>query len=96
MSPSPSKKDEYKKIYTKARPNLLKLAKELYIADISDNFFLEVVIPLSDYLNSFKGDRKRVFQKFDTSFTKGWNFIKIFPWRFSAILDGQSPYHHQI
>ena len=54
MIPSPSKKDEYKKIYTKARPNLLKLAKELYIDDISDNFFLEVVIPLSDYLNSFK------------------------------------------
>ena len=54
MIPSPSKKDEYKKIYTEARPNLLKLAKELYIDDISDNFFLEVVIPLSDYLNSFK------------------------------------------
>ena len=33
MIPSPSKKDEYKKIYTEARPNLLKLAKELYIEE---------------------------------------------------------------
>ena len=54
MNPSQSKKDEYKKIYTKAKPNLLKLAKELYIDDISDNFFVEVVIPLSDYFNSFQ------------------------------------------
>ena len=54
MNPSQSKKDEYKKIYTKAKPNLLKLARELYIDDISDNFFVEVVIPLSDYFNSFQ------------------------------------------
>jgi len=54
MNLSQSKKDEYKKIYTKAKPNLFKLAKELYIDDISDNFFLEIVIPLSVYLNSFQ------------------------------------------
>ena len=54
MNPSQSKKDEYKKIYTKAKPNLLKLAKELHIDDISENFFVEVVIPLSDYFNSFQ------------------------------------------
>ena len=54
MNLSQSKKDEYKKIYTKAKPNLLKLARELYIDDISDNFFVEVVIPLSDYFNSFQ------------------------------------------
>ena len=42
MNPSQSKKDEYKKIYTKSKPILLKLAKELYIDDISDNFFLEI------------------------------------------------------
>ncbi len=42
MNPSQSKKDEYKKIYTKAKPNLLKLARELYIDYISDNFFVEV------------------------------------------------------
>jgi len=54
MKPSQLKKDEYKKIYTKAKPNLLKLARELYIDDISDNFFVEVVIPLSDYFNSFQ------------------------------------------
>ena len=54
MNPSQSKKDEYKIIYTKAKPNLLKLARELYIDDISDNFFVEVVIPLSDYFNSFQ------------------------------------------
>jgi len=54
MKPSQLKKDEYKKIYTKSKPNLLKLARELYIDDISDNFFVEVVIPLSDYFNSFQ------------------------------------------
>ncbi len=54
MNPSQSKKDEYKKIYTEAKPNLLKLARELYIDDISENFFVEVVIPLSDYFNSFQ------------------------------------------
>jgi len=54
MNPSQSKKDEYKKIYTKAKPNLLKLARELHIDDISENFFVEVVIPLSDYFNSFQ------------------------------------------
>ena len=54
MNLSQSKKDEYKKIYTKAKPNLLKLARELYIDDISDNFFVEVVIPLSNYFNSFQ------------------------------------------
>jgi D-glycerate 3-kinase len=53
MNLPPPKKDEYKKIYTKVKPNLLKLAKELYIEDISDNFFLDIVIPLSDYFNSF-------------------------------------------
>ena len=54
MNLSQSKKDDYRKIYIKAKPNLLKLAKELYIDDISDNFFLEIVIPLSVYLNSFQ------------------------------------------
>ena len=53
MNLPPPKKDEYKKIYTKVKPNLLKLAKALYIEDISDNFFLDIVIPLSDYFNSF-------------------------------------------
>ena len=54
MNLSQSKKDDYKKIYIEAKPNLLKLAKKLYIDDISDNFFLEIVIPLSVYLNSFQ------------------------------------------
>ena len=48
-----SKKDDFKKILTKSKPGLIRLAKELYIEDISDDFFLEIVIPLSFYLNSF-------------------------------------------
>ena len=48
-----SKKDDFKKILTESKPGLIKLAKELYIEDISDDFFLEIVIPLSFYLNSF-------------------------------------------
>ena len=48
-----SKKDDFKKILTKSKPGLIRLAKELYIEDISDDFFIEIVIPLSFYLNSF-------------------------------------------
>ena len=31
-----SKKDDFKKILTKSKPGLIRLAKELYIEDISD------------------------------------------------------------
>ena len=34
-----SKKDDFKKILTESKPGLIKLAKELYIEDISDDFY---------------------------------------------------------
>ena len=46
------------KIFKVAKPSLLKVSNELNIDNITDNFFLEIVIPLSIYLNSFKKRNK--------------------------------------
>ena len=42
-----------------------------------------------------KGDHHISRDKLDMSFTKDWALIKIFPWRFSVIMDGLFLYHHQ-
>ena len=42
-----------------------------------------------------QGDHHNLCDKFDMSFTKDWDLIKIFPWRFSGIMDGLFLYHHQ-
>ena len=46
------------KIFKVAKPSLLKVSNELNIDNITDNFFLEIVIPLSIYLNSFEKRNK--------------------------------------